>query len=155
MLEELKLFVITTGFVNLTIGHIIMLILGCILLYLAIIKKYEPLLLIPIGFGILLANIPAAGLMNAPIYELTDQGYKLKQIGGLLYYLYEGNKLGIFPPIIFMGIGAMTDFGPLIAKPRAFCLGLLRKWNFYNLFGCNIIKIYAPRISINRNYRRC
>ncbi|HHY14398.1 MAG TPA: sodium ion-translocating decarboxylase subunit beta, partial [Thermoanaerobacterales bacterium] len=82
-----------------------MITLGCILLYLAIVKKYEPLLLIPIGFGILLANIPVAGLMNAPIYELTDKGYKLKQIGGLLYYLYEGNKLGIFPPIIFMGIG--------------------------------------------------
>lgn len=145
MLDELKLFVITTGFVNLTIGHIIMITLGCILLYLAIVKKYEPLLLIPIGFGILLANIPVAGLMNAPIYELTDKGYKLKQIGGLLYYLYEGNKLGIFPPIIFMGIGAMTDFGPLIANPRSILLGAAAQIGIFITFlGAILLKYTLP-----------
>ena len=119
MIEKIMLFITTTGFAHLTIGHVIMLTVACILLYLAIVKKYEPLLLIPIGFGMLLANLPITELMAEPIYEMTDKGYELKQIGGLLYYLYQGNQLGIFPPIIFMGIGAMTDFGPLIANPRA------------------------------------
>ena len=123
MIEKIMLFITTTGFANLTAGHVIMLTVACILLYLAIVKKYEPLLLLPIGFGMLLANIPITGLMAEPVYELTDQGYELKQLGGLLYYLYQGNQLGIFPPIIFMGIGAMTDFGPLIANPKSILLG--------------------------------
>ncbi|HAK46648.1 MAG TPA: glutaconyl-CoA decarboxylase subunit beta [Spirochaeta sp.] len=82
--------------------------IGALLIYLAIAKQYEPLLLIPIGFGAILVNLPMTGILDE---------------GGLLYYFYYGIKLGIFPPIIFMGIGAMTDFGPLLGKPQTFLLG--------------------------------
>ena len=80
-----------------------MMLIGFLLLYLAIKKGFEPLLLLPIGFGAILSNIPIAGI--------SDEG-------GILYYLYFGIKAGIFPLLIFMGVGAMTDFGPLIANPR-------------------------------------
>jgi oxaloacetate decarboxylase beta subunit len=83
-------------------------------LYLGIYKKYEPLLLVPIAFGMLLANLPLSGI--------TDPGVN-GQPGGLIYYLYQGIKLGIYPPLIFLGIGAMTDFGPLIANPASLLLG--------------------------------
>ncbi len=145
MIEKIMLFITTTGFANLTIGHVIMLTVACILLYLAVVKKYEPLLLVPIGFGILLANIPITGLMDGPIYEMTDKGYELKQIGGLLYYLYQGNKLGIFPPIIFMGIGAMTDFGPLIANPNSILLGAAAQLGIFITFlGAILLQYTLP-----------
>ena len=145
MLEKLMLFITTTGFANLTIGHVIMLTVACILLYLAVVKKYEPLLLVPIGFGILLANIPITGLMDGPIYEMTDKGYELKQLGGLLYYLYQGNKLGIFPPIIFLGIGAMTDFGPLIANPKSILLGAAAQLGIFITFlGAILLQYTLP-----------
>ena len=87
-----------------------MLLLSLVLIYLAIVKKFEPLLLLPIAFGMLLANLPLAGLSSA------DEG-------GLLYYLYQGVALKIYPPLIFLGIGVMTDFGPLIANPSSLLLG--------------------------------
>lgn len=139
---------------------LVMIGVACILLYLAIVKEYEPLLLVPIAFGILLANLPFAGLMDGPQLELLDvavhngavgtpvlltsetmdglreAGISLKNYtegmtvyqhttgnAGLLYYLYQGVKLGIYPPLIFMGVGAMTDFGPLIANPKSMLLG--------------------------------
>ncbi len=145
MIEKIMLFITTTGFANLTIGHVIMLTVACILLYLAVVKKYEPLLLVPIGFGMLLANIPITGLMAEPIYEMTDKGYELKQLGGLLYYLYQGNKLGIFPPIIFMGIGAMTDFGPLIANPKSILLGAAAQLGIFITFlGAILLQYTLP-----------
>lgn len=134
MIEKIILFARTTAFANITPGHIIMIIIACTLLYLAIVKKYEPLLLVPIGFGMLLANIPLTGLMAEPVYELTSEGYKLKQVGGLLYYLYQGNKLGIFPPLIFMGVGAMTDFGPMIANPKSVLLGAAAQLGIFTTF---------------------
>jgi len=134
MIEKIILFARTTAFANITPGHIIMIIIACTLLYLAIVKKYEPLLLVPIGFGMLLANIPLTGLMAEPVYELTNEGYKLKQVGGLLYYLYQGNKLGIFPPLIFMGVGAMTDFGPMIANPKSVLLGAAAQLGIFTTF---------------------
>jgi oxaloacetate decarboxylase beta subunit len=82
----------------------------------------------------LLANIPLTGLMAEPVYELTNEGYKLKQVGGLLYYLYQGNKLGIFPPLIFMGVGAMTDFGPMIANPKSVLLGAAAQLGIFTTF---------------------
>ena len=85
-----------------------MIAVACLLLYLAIVKQYEPLLLLPIAFGVLLANLPLTGL--------TEEG-------GLIYWLYQGVKLGIYPPLIFLGIGAMTDFGPLLANPKTILLG--------------------------------
>ena len=89
---------------------LVMLLLSLVLIYLAIVKKFEPLLLLPIAFGMLLANLPLAGLSSA------DEG-------GLLYYLYQGVALIIYPPLIFLGIGVMTDFGPLIANPSSLLLG--------------------------------
>ncbi len=89
---------------------LIMLCLSLVLIYLAIVRKFEPLLLLPIAFGMLLANLPLAGL------SATDEG-------GLLYYLYQGVGLKIYPPLIFLGIGVMTDFGPLIANPKSLLLG--------------------------------
>lgn len=139
---------------------LVMIVISLILLYLAIVKKYEPLLLIPIAFGMLLANLPFAGLMDEPkvaflkdlmykgkagipvllsedsLLALTGAGFDMTGFeagmtvykhtvanGGLLHYLYQGVKLGIYPPLIFMGVGAMTDFGPLIANPKSMLLG--------------------------------
>lgn len=112
------------GFKALTYGEIIMIAVACILIYLAVVKKYEPLLLLPIAFGMLLANLPLAGLMSPPVYETAANGAQvMTQPGGLLYYLYQGDALGIFPPLIFLGVGAMTDFGPMIANPLSVLMG--------------------------------
>ncbi len=127
MLEKITIFLQTTGYYNLTFAQIIMYIISLVLLYLAVVKKYEPLLLVPISFGILLTNLPFGELMAAP----ADG-----QIGGLLYYLYQGVKLGIYPPLIFMGVGAMTDFGPLIAQPKTILLGAAAQFGiFATIFG--------------------
>ncbi|MFV0414601.1 MAG: sodium ion-translocating decarboxylase subunit beta [Oscillospiraceae bacterium] len=104
----------TSGFAALRWQHLVMLLLACVLVYFAIARKFEPLLLLPIAFGILLANLPLTGLMSEPSGTSA---------GGLLYYLYQGVKLGIYPSIIFLGICAMTDFGPLIARPSSLLLG--------------------------------
>ncbi|NLZ27624.1 MAG: sodium ion-translocating decarboxylase subunit beta [Firmicutes bacterium] len=93
-----------------------MIIISCILLYLGIAKKYEPLLLVPIGFGALLVNLPLSTLLEMPMAENDF-------LGGLLYYLSLGVELGIYPPLIFLGVGALTDFGPLIANPITLMLG--------------------------------
>ncbi len=115
-LEAIKNILQDSGFAAITIEQCIMIVVACVLVYLAIVKKFEPLLLLPIAFGMLLANLPLAGLMNAPPEGSTDPG-------GLLYYLYKGVKLGIYPSLIFLGIGAMTDFGPLIARPSSLFMG--------------------------------
>lgn len=104
-----------SGFMALTWQSIVMIIVACILCYLAIAKKFEPLLLLPIAFGMLLANLPLTGMMAEP----SSSG----EAGGLLYYLYLGVKKGIYPSLIFLGIGAMTDFGPLIARPSSMLIG--------------------------------
>ncbi len=114
MSEFLTEFIQSTGFVNISLGQFIMLVVSCVLLYLGIYRKYEPLLLVPIAFGMLLANLPLSGITDGPLGN---------QPGGLIYYLYQGVKLGIYPPLIFLGIGAMTDFGPLIANPSSLLLG--------------------------------
>ncbi|MDR2654497.1 MAG: sodium ion-translocating decarboxylase subunit beta [Oscillospiraceae bacterium] len=104
-----------SGFASFAWQTLVMLALACALIYLAIVRQFEPLLLLPIAFGILLANLPLAGLMAEP--KTADD------VGGLLYYLYLGVKKGIYPSLIFLGIGAMTDFGPLIARPSSLFLG--------------------------------
>lgn len=135
----------------------VMIAVACFLVYLAIAKQYEPLLLLPIAFGMLLVNLPFTDFMNAavdiqklvPTADMIASGnydtqiyatveelknysqvvidgnayVHIKENGGLLYYLYQGVKLGIYPPLIFLGIGTMTDFGPLIANPKSFLLG--------------------------------
>lgn len=105
-----------SGFTALTWQQLIMILIACVLIYLAIKKEFEPLLLLPIAFGMLLSNLPLTGIMSAPLENSTEPG-------GLLYYLYKGVKLGIYPSLIFLGIGAMTDFGPLIARPSSLFLG--------------------------------
>lgn len=125
IMENFMRFGATTGFAELTFGHIIMLGIACILIYLAIAKRFEPLLLLPIGFGMLLANIPVSGLMQAPQAGAS---------GGLLWYLYQGVKLGIYPPLIFLGVGAMTDFGPLIANPKTVLLGAAAQLGIFGAF---------------------
>jgi oxaloacetate decarboxylase beta subunit len=104
-----------SGFAALSSQSLIMIILACSLLYLAIVKKFEPLLLLPIAFGVLLANLPLTDLMKEPKTS--------SEVGGLLYYLYLGVKKGLYPSLIFLGIGAMTDFGPLIARPSSLFMG--------------------------------
>lgn len=106
-------------------GELIMIIVACFLLYLGIHKDYEPYLLIPISFGMLLVNLPLANLMAEP---------KDGIVGGLLYYLYQGIELGIFPPLIFLCIGAGTDFGPLIANPRSLLLGAAAQFGIFFTF---------------------
>ncbi|WP_310602403.1 sodium ion-translocating decarboxylase subunit beta [Anaerosporobacter sp.] len=104
-------FISSMGITKMGLPEICMICIALLLAYLAIVKKYEPLLLLPLAFGMLIANIPLAGL------SAHDEG-------GLVYYLYQGIHLGIYPPMIFLCIGAMTDFGPLISSPRSALIGL-------------------------------
>ncbi|MDD5277546.1 MAG: sodium ion-translocating decarboxylase subunit beta [Methylovulum sp.] len=106
----------STGLYNFTSGQVFMMVVGFVLLYLAIKKNFEPLLLLPIGFGAILSNIPVAGIAEE---------------GGLLYYLYFGIKTGIFPLLIFMGVGAMTDFGPMLANPKTLILGAAAQFGIF------------------------
>ena len=121
-MELLKILYGTTGLSMITVKQIIMIIISLILLYLAIKKQYEPYLLLPISFGMLLANLPA----------VANEG--LMEKGGLLYYLYQGVKLGIYPPLIFLAIGASTDFGPLIANPKSLLLGAAAQFGIFVAF---------------------
>ena len=104
---------------------LVMLAVSCVLLYLAIVKKFEPLLLLPIAFGMLLTNLPGAGMYHAEFFAEghVDWAALGNLEGGLIDYLYLGVKLGIYPCLIFVGVGAMTDFGPLIANPKSLLLG--------------------------------
>jgi len=137
---------------------LIMIAISCLLLYLAIKKGFEPLLLIPIAFGMLLANLPLAELTVKPVMKLFYEGATpvagylnvdpgvfgpgqfdhvklgLDSAGGLMHYLLQGVKLGIFPPLIFLGVGAMTDFGPLIANPKALLLGAAAQLGIFFTF---------------------
>lgn len=127
MLDMFIEFIQSTGFYNITFPRLVMLVISCVLLYLGIAKKYEPLLLVPIGFGALLINIPLSGLMDTPV---PGEGI----IGGLLYYISLGVELGIYPPLIFLGVGAMTDFGPLIANPITLILGAAAQFGIFATF---------------------
>ena len=120
-LESISRLAATSGFAGLTIGHVVMLIVALVLLYLAIGKGFEPLLLVPIAFGCLLVNLPLSGIMDE---------------GGFLRYLFYGTEHEIYPVIIFMGIGALTDFAPLLANPVTFLLGAAAQLGvFIALFG--------------------
>ncbi|ESU85293.1 sodium ion-translocating decarboxylase, beta subunit [Streptococcus pyogenes GA03799] len=114
MLDVLNQMVQSSGLAHLTVNNLIMICLACFFLYLGIKKEYEPYLMVPIAFGILLVNLPMAGLMDHPANGNP---------GGLLYYLYKGTSLGIYPPLIFLCLGTSTDFGPLIANPKTILLG--------------------------------
>lgn len=138
-------FLSTTGFAALTWQTVVMLAVSIVLIYLAIQKGFEPLLLLPIGFGMLLANLPLANLMQAGVDRLTiidsDKANnvisvvnEIQQSGGLLGYFFKGDELGLFPPLIFMGVGAMTDFGPLIADPKSLILGAAAQFGIFFTF---------------------
>lgn len=142
-MESVQTLIDKSGFFNLTFspygGQALMLLVSFVLLYLAIGKKFEPLLLLPIAFGMLLTNIPNAGLYHTLIF-INETGHidwqMLASSGGLLDYLYLGVKLGIYPPLIFLGVGCMTDFGPLIANPKSFILGAAAQMGiFFAFFG--------------------
>jgi sodium ion-translocating decarboxylase beta subunit len=134
MLDLFLNFLKSTGFSGLTIGSTAMIGVACFLLYLAIVRKFEPLLLVPIAFGVLLSNLPFAGLMAEPLLEIKANSIHTIEPGGLLYYLFQGDHLGIFPPLIFMGVGAMTDFGPLIANPKSLLLGAAAQFGIFITF---------------------
>ena len=142
--------------------NLIMIAISCVLIYLAIKKQYEPLLLLPIAFGMLLVNLPSSEVMNSPVNSLValspeelehflagqyDQNYPVFDMngvyywqhfetGGLLWYLYQGVKFGIYPPLIFLGIGCMTDFGPLISNPKSFLLGAAAQLGIFFTYFC-------------------
>lgn len=123
---------VNSGFAK---GHwtqYLMIAVACVLIYLAVVKKYEPLLLLPIAFGVLLANLPLANLGS-------------NSETGLIHYLYQGVKMGIYPPLIFLGIGAMTDFGPLIANPKSLLLGAAAQLGIFTTFIGAILLGFDPR----------
>ena len=126
----------------------VMILVSFVLLYLAIAKKFEPLLLLPIAFGMFLANLPMSGLYHPELFAgvTVDYGAVLQK-GGLLDMLYLGVKLGIYPPLIFLGIGCMTDFGPLIANPKSFLLGAAAQLGIFLTFiGAMALGTYFPDV---------
>ena len=168
MLESFSSFFSSTGVAALfqdgaidAIKIIIMLAVACVLLYLAIVKQFEPLLLLPIAFGMLLTNLPmikdsSAIMMHTEFF--TDPAYMVNGMhvdvgrvcreGGLLDILYLGVKLGIYPPLIFLGIGCMTDFGPLIANPKSILLGAAAQFGvFFTFIGALVISALVPSIA--------
>lgn len=134
IIDSLKTLWQDSGFANMTWQQAVMIVIACVLLFLAIVKQYEPLLLVTIAFGMLLANLPKTGLMAKAVGD---------ENGGLLYYLYQGVKLGIYPCLIFLGIGAMTDFGPLLARPSSFLLGAGAQ------FGISVAFVIASLLGFN------
>ncbi len=125
MLDAILRFLASTGIAQFDWRNGIMIVVACVLLYLAIVKKFEPLLLIPIAMGMLLSNLFGSQIFMEP----TDKIY-----GGLLNYFYKLCRMGILPPLIFMGVGAMTDFGPLIANPKSLLLGAAAQLGIFVTF---------------------
>jgi oxaloacetate decarboxylase beta subunit len=135
LVQALHELLLSTGFATITWQQVLMLGVSFVLLYLAIVRGFEPLLLMPIAFGMLMANLPHAGLMAPPTTEIDAlTGREKTVVGGLLWYLYQGVKLGIYPPLIFLGVGAMTDFGPLIANPKTLLLGAAAQLGIFSTF---------------------
>lgn len=140
VIEALKAFLEGTGFYTFFTQpgawkYIVMILVACFLLYLAIVKKFEPLLLLPIAFGMLLTNIPNSGMFHEFIFKGGHINWSLlAESGGLIDYLYLGVKLGIYPSLIFLGVGAMTDFGPLIANPKSLLLGAAAQIGIFAAF---------------------
>lgn len=146
------------------IGTPLMITIACVLLYLAIVKQFEPLLLLPIAFGMLLSNLPmfanSGAIMMHPEF-FTDEAYlinghldmqRIFAEGGLLDMLYLGVKLGIYPPLIFLGIGVMTDFGPLIANPKSILLGAAAQLGvFFTFLGALVLSACVPGIQFGVN----
>ena len=127
----------------------IMILIACGLLYLAIVKKFEPLLLVPIAFGMLLTNLPGAGMFHEEFFSGGHVHWEnLTGGAGLLDYLYLGVKLGIYPCLIFLGVGAMTDFGPLIANPKSLILGAAAQLGIYIAFALSVLVFQLPFMNL-------
>ena len=152
MIELLQNLYENTGLPHINWQMPVMWIVVSFLLYLAVYKHFEPLLLIPIAFGALLANLPTQGIMEG--FEFAGQFHELKEdgTGGLFYYFFQGIHLELFPPIIFLGVGALTDFGPLIANPRTFLLGAAAQ---FGVFGVFIAAFMLKHIGIEFNPSEC
>ncbi|MEA4916336.1 MAG: sodium ion-translocating decarboxylase subunit beta [Proteiniphilum sp.] len=143
--DSIQNFFHSTGFAGLSWKAIIMLSVSFLLLYLAIVKQFEPLLLLPIAFGMLLTNLPGAGLFNPELFRGGHVNWSMFADGaGLLDYLYLGVKLGIYPCLIFIGIGAMTDFSPLIANPKSLLLGAAAQFGIFATYLAAIGLGFAP-----------
>ena len=136
ILETIQDFIGTTGIMNMDMKSGIMICVALIFLYLAIRRGFEPLLLVPIAFGMLLSNLPVTGIFEHTVtaFDAYMDPTKTETTGGLFYLFYSFNKLGIFPPLIFLGIGAMTDFGPLIANPKSLLLGAAAQLGIFTTF---------------------
>ncbi len=136
---------IITGWAAGNWRYLVMIAVGCLLLYLAIVKQFEPLLLLPIAMGMILTNIPDAGLFHSELFAGGHVHWKeMAENAGLLDYLYLGVKLGIYPCLIFVGVGAMTDFGPLLANPKSLLLGAAAQIGIFVTFICAIAMGFTP-----------
>ena len=134
VVDHLVEFFSYTAYANMTIGHVIMIIVGLVFIYLAIAKDYEPMLLVPIGFGILIGNVAFAPGMRIGIYEE----------GSVLNYLYYGVAKGIYPPLIFLGIGAMTDFSALLSNPRLILIGAAAQIGIFGAYAIALAIGFNP-----------
>ena len=139
-----------SGFVIGEYRHFIMIFISCVLFYLAIAKEYEPLLLLPIAFGMLLTNLPGANLYHPELF-ITESGkvdiIEIFNNGGLLDFLYLGVKFGVYPPLIFLGIGAMTDFGPLLSNPKSILLGAAAQIGIFITFICALLLGFSQEVA--------
>ncbi|MBO4917610.1 MAG: sodium ion-translocating decarboxylase subunit beta [Bacteroidales bacterium] len=134
IIDSLSQFWQFTGFANMTVSHIIMICIGIIFITLGIVKEWEPLLLVPIGFGIIIGNIPMFPGLNIGVYE----------DGSVLNTLYQGVRMGWYPPLIFLGIGAMTDFSALISQPRLMLIGAAAQMGIFGAYLLSVAFGFAP-----------
>ena len=134
IIDSLQQFWQFTGFANCTWQHLVMILIGLVFITLGIVKKWEPLLLVPIGFGIIIGNIPVMSGLNVSIYEQ----------GSVLNILYQGVRQGWYPPLIFLGIGAMTDFSALISQPRLILIGAAAQIGIFGAYLLSLAFGFAP-----------
>ena len=139
-IDVLKAIFGGSGFAALDWRTVVMLGIACVLLYMGIGKGYEPLLMVPIAFGMLLANLPLTGLMAEPVYDAATHSGTV----GFMWVLYQGVQYAIYPSIIFMGIGAMTDFGPLLANPTSLLLGAAAQMGIFAAFLMALVLGFTP-----------
>ena len=148
MTEALINFFQGTGFANISWQQAVMILVSFVLMYLAIVKGFEPLLLLPIAFGMFLTNLPMTEMFHMDFFVNKDIDFgRVMHEGGLLDFLYLGVKLGIYPSLIFLGIGAMTDFGPLIANPKSFLLGAAAQLGIFVTFLGAIMLGFSPEFA--------
>ena len=145
MSDHLAQFVNTTSFANFTVGHLVMIAVGLAFIYMAIAKEYEPMLLIPIGFGILLGNIPFSGFEHTAFGDPRNLQIGIHQSGSVLNYLYSGVLYGIFPPLIFLGIGAMTDFSSVISNPKLILIGIAAQIGIFGAYAGALSLGFLPQ----------